>query len=115
MTELRALVALLLLVVANGSAAPDEASTPVKGELQLIYLFEGPKPEYLFVIGQSGFRSIAALKEHLKTWPRGSELRWAPGCERLGDEPLLSSEQEMEAFRAFLRDRGITFVLVPSG
>jgi len=49
------------------------------------------------------------------TWPPGSELRWAPGCERVGGEPLLSSEQDMRDFRKFLEQRGIRFVLVPSG
>jgi MoaA/NifB/PqqE/SkfB family radical SAM enzyme len=32
-----------------------------------------------------------------------------------GGEPLLSSEQEMEGFRAFCAEREIKFVLVPSG
>lgn len=88
---------------------------PVKRELQLVYVFEGPKPEFIFVIGQSGFKSVTSLKEHLKTWAPGSELRWAPGCLRVGGEPLLSSEQEMLDFRTFLAHRGIRFVLVPSG
>jgi hypothetical protein len=74
-----------------------------------------PKPEFLFVIGQSGFKSVASLEKHLATWPSGSELRWAPGCDRVGGEPLLSSEEEMGKFREFLEQRGIRFVLVPSG
>ena len=88
---------------------------PVKYELQLIYVFEEQRTEFIFVIGQSGFKSVAALKRYLETWPPGSELRWAPGCERLGGEPLLSFEEDMKAFRAFLKERGIKFVLVPSG
>ncbi len=88
---------------------------PVKHELQLIYVFEGQKPEFIFVIGQSGFKTVAALDRYLETLPPGSELRWAPGCERLGGEPLLSSEEDMKAFRAFLKEKGIKFVLVPSG
>jgi len=88
---------------------------PFKGELRLIYIFEGPKTAFIFVIGQSGFKSVNSLKRYLETWTPGSELRWAPGCSRLGDEPLLSSEQEMKVFRTFLQKRGIKFVLVPSG
>ena len=104
-----------ILLCVTAAVADEPKAGPVKRELQLIYVFENPKPEYIFVIGQAGFKSVAALKAHLETWPAGSELRWAPGCERFGDEPLLSSEAEMKAFRAFLAKRKITFVLVPSG
>ena len=105
----------LLAVLAPAFVAAALEPEPVKRELQLIYVFEGSKPEFIFVIGQSGFKSVASLKRHLETWPRGSELRWAPGCERLGGEPLLSSDEDMGDFRKFLEQRGIRFVLVPSG
>jgi len=45
----------------------------------------------------------------------GRSLEWAPGCKRIEGEPLLSSMEEMEAFRKFCEERGIRFVLVPSG
>jgi hypothetical protein len=109
------LLCLLFHVVAPASPASGVEVQPVKHELRLIYVLEGRKPEFIFVIGQSGFKSVTSLKEHLKTWPPGSELTWAPGCERVGGEPLLSSEQEMRSFRDFLVGRGIRFVLVPSG
>ena len=105
---------LLCRVFEPASVAGGSELAPVKRELQLIYVFEGQKPEFIFLIGQSGFKSVASLEEHLKTWAPGSELRWAPGCVRVGGEPLLSSEQEMQSFRDFLAERGIRFVLVPS-
>src|SRR5262245_16703053 len=105
----------LLFRIVDPASACGADLQPVKRELQLIYVFEGQKPEFIFVIGQSGFKSVASLKEHLKTWGSGSELRWAPGCVRFGGEPLLSSDQEMQDFRDFLSNRGIRFVLVPSG
>jgi len=109
------LLGLLLCAAGPSAVAAEREGQPVKHELELIYVFEGSTTEFIFVIGQSGFRSVEALKQHLETWPAGSELRWAPGCVRLGGEPLLSSEEEMEAFSAFLAQRGIKFVLVPSG
>jgi len=105
----------LLLLVEPSSLSGESKAQPVKHELQLIHVFEDQKTEFIFVIGQSGFKSVDSLKKHLETWPAGSELRWAPGCERFGGELLLSSEEEMHAFHAFLAERGIKFVLVPSG
>jgi len=99
------------LFASSGEVQPEA----IKGELRLIYVFDQRKTAFLFVIGYSGFKSVNSLKRYLETWPPGSELKWEPGCNRLGSEPLLSSEQEMKAFRAFLKKRGIRFVLVPSG
>lgn len=106
---------LLLVVVKPFSASGEVERKPVKCELQLIYIFDGPETEFIFVIGQVGFKSVDSLKRYLKTLPPGSELKWAPGCERLGGEPLLSSEEEMQAFRDFLAENEIKFVFVPSG
>jgi hypothetical protein len=99
------------LFASSGEVQPEA----IKAELRLIYVFDEPKTAFIFVIGRSGFTSAKSLKRYLETWPPGSELTWAPGCSRLGNEPLLSSELEMKAFRAFLKKRGIKFVLVPSG
>ena len=96
-------------------AYPARSEPPRQYELRLIHIFEGREPEHVFVIGDSGFRTVESLKGFLATLPPGSEVRWAPGCERFGKEPLLSSEEEMEEFRAFLKQRGLVFVLVPSG
>ncbi|MDF2446656.1 MAG: hypothetical protein K0S46_1892 [Moraxellaceae bacterium] len=110
------LPSLLLLLSALGlPAAAAEANAPVKRELQLTYRLDGKKPQFILSIEKAEFTSVAALKEHLKTWAPGSELKWAPGCVRLGEEPLLSSAAEMAAFRAFLEERGIAWVLLPSG
>ena len=106
---------ILLAAVALFAPSGEVQGEPFKCELRLIYVFDEPKTAFMFVIGQSGFKSVNSLKRYLETWPPGSELKWAPGCSRLGSEPLLSSEQEMKAFQAFLRKRGIKFVLVPSG
>jgi len=106
---------ILLAAVGLFASSKEVQREPLNGELRLIYVFEEPKTAFIFVIGQSGFKSVNSLMRYLETWPPGSELKWAPGCSRLGSEPLLSSEREMKAFRSFLRKRGIKFILVPSG
>jgi hypothetical protein len=84
--------------------------------MELVYIFETDSPEYVFVIGGViGFKSVASLKKYLGILPAGSILEWAPGCIQRGDEPLLSSEQEMEDFKAFCAEKNINFILAPSG
>ncbi|HYY59352.1 MAG TPA: hypothetical protein VE842_18630 [Pyrinomonadaceae bacterium] len=92
-----------------------EQPPPPKYRMELVYVFEGETPESLFVIGHAGFRSVASLKEFVSSLPAGSTLEWSPGCVRMGDEPLLSSAEEMEAFKLFCAEHGIDFILVPSG
>src|SRR5262245_38191122 len=70
-----------------------------KYRMELVYIFDADSPEYVFVIGGAiGFKSVASLKKYLSILPPDSVLEWAPGCKRRGNEPLLSSEEEMEAF-----------------
>jgi hypothetical protein len=94
--------------------AVDEAK-PAVYELKLVYVFETSEPEFIFVVGNSGFKSAASLKSFIASLPPGTTLRWDPGCVRLGGEPLLSSEHEMAEFQAFCLEHQIHFVLVPSG
>jgi hypothetical protein len=88
---------------------------PPKYRMELVYIFEGASTEFIFVVGNVGFKSVASLKNFLGNLPTGSTLEWAPGCRRLGGEPLLASEQELEEFKAFCAEKNINFVLVPSG
>ena len=107
---------ILCLVVLQARAqegAPPQ--TPPKHRMELVYIFEAGSTEFIFVIGNVGFKSVAALKDFVGNLPHGSTLEWAPGCMRFGGEPLLSSAQELEEFKAFCAERGINFILVPSG
>ena len=88
---------------------------PPKYRMGLVSIFDAGSAEFIFVIGSVGFKSVESLKNFLADLPYGSTLEWAPGCRRVGGEPLLSSEQEMEDFKAFCAARGINFILVPSG
>lgn len=103
-------MAIALFCAPTASAAP-----PAEYELKLVYIFEASPLEFIFVIGNSGFKTVAGLENFISTLSAGTTVRWNPGCERLGGELLLSSEREMGAFQAFCRKHRINFVLVPSG
>jgi hypothetical protein len=105
------MVSLLTVLSANAQ----ENIPPPKYRLELVYIFEGDTPEIIFVIGNVGFKSVESLKKFVSTLPPGSTLEWAPGCSRIGGEPLLSSEQEMKEFKAFCVERKINLILIPSG
>ena len=86
----------ILLWLCAPPAYAGQTEPPVKYELRLVHVFDGKQPEYIFAIGDSGFRTVESLKTFLGTLPACSEIRWAPGCERFENEPLLSSEKDME-------------------
>ncbi len=94
---------------------PPRQVEPAKYTMQLIYIFDSDQTEYVLVLGQSGFRTLEAFKKQVASLPHGSILEWTPGCERFGNEPLLSSESEMDEFKEFCKSKGIKFILVPSG
>ncbi len=114
MESLKYFLAVWLVFLGGAFVSADER-VPQKYELRLIYIFEQKEPEYIFTIGDSGFKTVDSLKNFLGSLPAGSEVKWAPGCTRFGKEPLLSSEKDMDEFRSFLKKKGITFVLVPAG
>jgi hypothetical protein len=93
--------------------AQEPDSQPAKYRLELTYILESS--EFIFVVGNARFKSISSLKKFIAGLPPGSTLEWAPGCERFGNEPLLSSEADMADFRRFCERSRIKFTLVPSG
>jgi hypothetical protein len=116
--KLVAAIAIVVALVGSAGALQDTGSDEAKPavyELKLVYIFETAEPEFVFVVGNSGFKSVASLESFIASLPRGTTLRWNPGCVRLGGEPLLSSEHEMAEFQAFCREHQIHFELVPSG
>jgi hypothetical protein len=110
---------LLLSVTAPAIAGESKAAPPPTYRMNVVYIFEtqntASAPESIMVIGNSGFRSLAALRRFVASLPRGAVLEWAPGCEQLGGELLLSSAKDMEEFRVLCKDRGIAFILHPWG
>ncbi len=114
----RALLLFLWCPMWVGAEGGQPSPSP-KYRMELVYIFEtetpGSAPESIIVVGNSGFRSVAALKRFVASLPRGAVLDWAPGCERLGGELLLSSAKDLDDFKAFCKERGIAFMLHPSG
>jgi hypothetical protein len=95
-----------------------ERSLP-RYRMELVSVLDSEPRENMFVVvflgGGFAFKSVEALKKFVGTLPQNSMLEWAPGCKRDGGEPLLSSEQDMSAFKELCREKRINFVLVPSG
>ena len=88
---------------------------PPKYRLELMYVSDMASHEYIFVVGKIRFKSVASLKRFLSGLPPGSIIEWDPGCLRRGGEPLLSSREDMEDFKAFCAAQKIKLVLLPSG
>lgn len=76
---------------------------------------EGDRGEYVFAVGALGFKGVQRLKDFVALLPAGAILEWSPGCLRRGNEPLLSSGEELEDFRKFCQEHGVEFILHPSG
>ena len=111
------LLAIFVMAFSVDAQEEKREEEPIKHRMELIYIFDeaSSKTEYIFVVGQSGFKTVNALKKFIGHLPAGSILEWAPGCKSLGGEPLLSSEKDMEEFKAFCEEKKIKFVLIPSG
>lgn len=114
---LQALFIFLILIFAQATQAQTtDAPQPPKYQMSLVWLADdGDAHDYIFVIGSVGFKTVDGLKSFLARLPQGAILEWSPGCLRRGDEPLLSSEEEMDEFKRFCAEHGIEFILHPSG
>lgn len=105
--------------ISLSAIAAEKQPEPVDYKLDLVWMADGKtdeKSEYIYTINHSvGFKTIEKLKEYIETLPKGSKLTWAPGCIRMGGEPLLSSEKDMADFQAFCKEQGINLVIIPAG
>jgi len=88
---------------------------PQKWELKLIYMLDEAPPKYIYLLGQTGFKSIESLKKFIGSLPQGTTIEWNPGCERMGDEPLLNDKKAMDDFKKYCEQHGIKLILIPSG
>jgi len=97
--------------------AQDAKSKPESLTMTLAWIADAGEPaQYVFVInGVVAYKTLDGLKKYLKDIPRGSSLTWAPGCCRIGNEPLIGSAEEMMKFKEFCESVGIKFTLGPAG
>jgi hypothetical protein len=104
---------LLSLSLMAGAGHGQESEGARKIAMELVWIRESKSQ--IFVVDGMGFYSANSLQEYLGKQPAGTIVEWDPGCLRMGNEPLLSSENDMNEFKTYLKERDIEFVLVPSG
>jgi len=61
----------ILLFISHLSVHTEDydPKTPRKLRLEMIYLFDESNPEFILVIGQSGFKTVDSLKKYLEKVP----------------------------------------------
>ena len=105
-----------LLLSSIAYAEDDTINAPQKYIMSLVTIFEEGQPEHIIVVGgNTGFRTVESFKKFVAALPEGIILEWAPGCGRVGGEPILSSEKEMKEFENFCKEHKIIFKLIASG
>ena len=119
MVKMTSLIMRLLLIVyclAPWASYSKESNLLQAGKYEMGFGCSGPgETECMYSVGKERFKSLDALKEFITQMPKSSTLVWNPGCLRLWNEPLLSSEKDMADFKDFCEKHDINFVLVPSG
>ena len=113
----RLLLGLALCAALMPALAQDVKPKPENVTMTLAWIADAGEPkQYVYVInGVVAYTTLDGLKKYLKDIPKDSTLTLAPGCRRLGNEPLLDSQVEMKKFKEFCESIGIKFSLVPSG
>ena len=113
----RLLLAVVLCTSLASAFAQDAKTKPENLTMTLAWIADAGEPkQYVFVInGVVVYKTVDGLKKYLKDLPKGSTLTWALGCDRIGNEPLIGSQEEMKKFKEFCESFGIKFALVPSG
>jgi len=108
----------LFAIVVAATPVPAESSInkPLTLTMSLIrYAYTAStKHEFVFVMGNMAYRTVAELEKGVERLPRGSKITWAPGCIIRGGEPL-STGPERTKFRDHCEANGVIFSVIPSG
>jgi hypothetical protein len=89
--------------------------SPIVYSMKFVYVFEENKSEIIIVVGNAGFKSIASLKNWAKNLPSGTTIEFDMTCRRLGSEPFVNSEKEMDDFKDFCKQHNINLAIRPAG
>ena len=113
----RLLYAVLFCIWLAPVFAEDAKPKPENLTMTLAWIADAGEPkQYVFVVnGVVAYQTLDGLKKYLRDLPKGSSLTWAPGCRRIGNEPLIGSAAEMKTFKEFCETVGVKFTLVPAG
>lgn len=103
------LLAVFLSGIISLALTEEPKRVPANLTMTLAEIADAGEPrQFLFVInGVVAYKTIDGLKKALKDFPAGSKLTWDPGCCRIGDEPLLSSEKAMKDFANYCASIGM--------
>ena len=99
----------------NQESKKSTSLPPIVYPMKFVYIFEGKTPEVIIVVGNGGFKSIASLKKWAQNLPSGTTLAFDMTCKRLGIEPLINSEKEMDDFKEFCTRHNINLTIRPAG
>jgi len=84
--------------------------------MELVYIFDADALEFIFVIGNTGFKSVVSLKKFLNT-PCLPDL-FLSGLLVVGELAMslcFLRSKRSKIFKAFCAEKNIEFVLIPSG
>ena len=117
---MKRLLALIICASLTSVFSQDAKPKPQNLTMTLVWIADAGVPkQYVFVVNggpsELAFKTVEGLKEYLKGRPNGSSLTWAPSDCRIGNEPLVGSDEEMKKFKEFCESIGIKVALVPAG
>ena len=114
-------VILGVALLAAGLFPARGAEPPAKYRMEVVTIADAtPREEVVVIVFPGGgfaFKTLLGLERFVAGLPKDSSLEWAPGCDRRGRDAggLLSSAEQVAAFRTYCKKRGVNFVLIPSG
>lgn len=66
-------------------------------------------------LGNTVFPSVAAMKDHILTLPKGTRLAIQNECCKIPGRPLLGERSELKDFESWCKNNSIDFKIRPSG
>lgn len=74
-----------------------------------------PKNTWELRLGNTAFASVAAMKEHILTLPKGTRLEIQNECCVMPGQPLFGDPSELNELEAWCKTNNISLTIHPSG